>query len=253
MCKNGALRFEEFGYSMPVSESLFGRPPFKHHGVDVISATFETDYEYVSKIVPEQLAFTDSVPRATLVIESFKNAAIPNYLEAMIMLHCTYRGEEFMYMPSLLVTAPGAMVTGREVWGYPKKPAAISLEIKNGSYRSTLKRPTGAEILSVTAERGERLSASAWKNTDGMVLKQIPSAEHKAPDVCQLVGCPYYFTPAQTEDGKPDIWKADNVKIKFDGEKDPWRAIPVENVVEAVVGAFDTSLSYGYVVYDYMK
>ena len=22
MCKNGALRFEEFGYSMPVSESL---------------------------------------------------------------------------------------------------------------------------------------------------------------------------------------------------------------------------------------
>ena len=80
MCKNGALRFEEFGYSMPVSESLFGRPPFKHHGVDVISVTFETDYEYVSKIVPEQLAFTDSVPRATLVIESFKNAAIPNYL-----------------------------------------------------------------------------------------------------------------------------------------------------------------------------
>ena len=253
MGKNGMLNFEEFGYSMPVSESLFVRPPFRHKGVDVISVSFETNYDAVSKIVPEQLNFVDEVPQATLVVERFKNALIPNYLEAMIMFHCSYNGNPFMYMPSLLVTASGAMVTGREVWGYPKKPAQITLDTEGETFKASMKRPSGTDILSVSVKKGGRLQDYAWDNVDGLVLKQIPSAEHKAPDVCKLVGCPYYFYATQNDDSTFNIWEGEDVNINIGDPKDPWSAVPVDKITKALVGEFDTSLTYGYEVYDYLK
>lgn len=255
MARKGTLNFESFGYAMPAAEPLFKRPPFRHHGVDALSLVFETDYDTVSRIVPAELEFTHDTPRATLLVEYFRNALIPNYYEAILMLHCNFEGIPCFYTPSILVTAAGAMVTGREVWGFPKKPALITLEKTGQDIRCSLKRPGGSEIADISLSVKERLERSLWKNMESMMLKIIPSAEEQQlPDICQLVACRYDLEPEENEAKETELWRAEaNVKWGGAPQEDPWDMVPFVNLLEARCGVFQTSLGYGRVVHDYLK
>lgn len=238
---------------MPVSEPLFKRPPFENRALDRLNITFETEYEQASKILPDLLQFSDAVPLATLMVAHFKNSAVANYLEAILMLHCESEGRKMLYMPSPLVTVTGPMITGRELWGYPKRPALIDFERGETEVKAVVRRPTGKEVLHASVKLAGRLPASEWRNTDGCFVKMIPSIEaNKKPDVCQLVGCRGELTPVE-ENGQTSLWQGEGkVEWGADSENDPWRAVPIGKIVKSTFGVFDSLLGYGYVIHDYL-
>lgn len=252
--RQGQLRFAGFGYSMPAAEPLFQRPPFKHHALDRLNITFETEYESAAKILPDLLRFSENPPLATLMIAHFKNAAVANYLEAILMLHCQFDGREMLYMPSPLVTVTGPMITGRELWGYPKRPAAITFERSEEKICAAVSRPNGKEILRATVKMRERLPASAWQNRDGCFVKIIPSIEEgRAPDACYLAGCRGELTPVE-ENGAAALWDCEGTIVwGAESNDDAWRMIPINRIVKSTFGVFDSLLGYGYVMHDYLK
>lgn len=255
MKKKGLLEYKDFGYSMPVSEPLFNRPPFKHEGVDRLNITFETEYDPAARIVPQILSFADEKPKATLVIANFKNAAIKNYKESILMFHCEYQGKKLMYMPSPIVSCIGPMITGRELWGYPKKYGIIDFEYKNDEMNIKIQRPTGRNIFDVKAKKVKRLPPENWVNTDGAFVKLIPSAEeNNKPDVCQIVGCKSTLEPVIDDNGYAELWRCNSsITHGADNENDPWGKIPVINITRAIFGTFNTFLNYGYIIHDYLK
>ena len=255
MGKKGLLQQKNFGYSMPVSDPAYGRPPFIYRTVDFHCINFETNYESAGQMLPEPLEFADETPTASLMLSNIKMSNFGPYGEAILGLHASYRGKRFIYLPNLLVTQEDPLMGGREIWGYAKKTAKIEFTHERNQITAFVERPTGNRLVTATVSPQVNLKKEDWINTDILSLKLIPSAEEgKGPDVCQLVGCKYELFPFVGSDGICELWSGvGSVTWGSRSNDDAWHRVTVEKITGAIYGRFTINLPYGYIVHDYLK
>ena len=256
MLQKGLLKFEEFGFSMPVTDPYVPGPTTWSRSGERFMISFEMDYDSVAHRLPEPLEFDGDVPHGALLCirNPFITDSTP-FLEAHLIYGVKYNGQLFNYVSNLFVSEVEALVAGREVYGYAKKMAHIDFYTDNGQICMTADRPKGFRIFSAAVRTRRPSQPNPDNRRDVLLLKVIPSPVKGAgPQVCQLVGLKTTNQPIVGSDGLMDYWECDgSISWGAVTKEDPWGETKITKITDAFYTHANTELPHGYIVYDYLN
>jgi acetoacetate decarboxylase len=235
------------GYSMPGVAPLYDAPPYIYQGNRSINILFKTTPETLQALVPAPL-----VPNPDSVLFIYFgqfNVVAPvqfRYLEMGIGVPASFSDTAGQYAVYLYLDQAGAIVPGREIYGWPKKDAEISFtEEKDGIaaqvVRDGVLLADAALHLLKEVDPIPQQPGAPWFN-----LKLIPSVKKNAPpDVMQL-------TSTVIESEMKEMYTG-SAALKLDSSvSDPLGDIPILSVLEGRFTVDDITLGYGNVIYDYL-
>lgn len=237
-------------YTMPSAAPLYSPPPVQFRDNKIISVLFKTTPEVLNELVPEPLVPNPGNLMFIYVGElNIENpiAGKYSYLEAGIGVPVTFSKKSGNFAIYLYLDKALPIVGGREIWGWPKKDAQISFEVKDGEINAKLER-FGATIITLTSSVVQKIDPKfsrpelPWFN-----LKIIPSVKKDSPpDVMQL-------TSAMNTDSKTKELYNYKASVKFGSSPmDPLEDIEIVQILGAQYSVSDFVMNYGEVLHDYL-
>ena len=235
------------GYSMPGVAPLYDAPPYSYQGNRSINILFKTTPETLQALVPAPLVPN---PDSVLFIYFAQfNVVTPtrfHYLEMGIGVPASFSDTAGQYAVYLYLDKAGAIVPGREIYGWPKKDAEISLiEVKDGITAQVVRE--GVMLADAKLHLLEKVDpipqqpSAPWFN-----LKLIPSVKKNAPpDIMQL-------TSTVIESEMKEMYTGSATLKLGSSVSDPLGDIPILAVLEGRFTIDDITLGYGDVIYDYL-
>ncbi|MFN2264446.1 MAG: acetoacetate decarboxylase family protein [Anaerolineales bacterium] len=235
------------GFSMPREAPLYEAPPYVYKANKSINILFKTTSETLRALVPAPLV-PNSDSLLFIYIGQF-NVFEPirfSYLEAGIGVPVSFSDTAGQYAVYLYLDKTGAIVSGREIYGWPKKDAEIIFMEQHEEISAQVRRE-GVVLIDARLQRSERVNpippqvVLPWFN-----LKLIPSVKRNAPpDVMQL-------TSTLIESGTHELYTG-SVKLNLGSSvSDPLAGIPVVEILEGRYSIDDLTLGYGEIIYDYL-
>ena len=94
----------------------------------MLGVMFSTRPEVSERLIPPPLEQADLPGGLIFIAEYPKTNLGPGYREAALFMRCKYQGEAGSYCLSMPIDNEARMHNGRDVFGFPKKLAGISLE-----------------------------------------------------------------------------------------------------------------------------
>lgn len=243
----GRLVPSKIGASMPVDAPYYQPPPFYYRDARALTVAYETDPEAAADILPAGIALAPPVT-ARLMVVHYPFSTFGPYNEAILGLGCLWRGAPMFYVAHIAVTTVPPLVGGREIYGYPKKLAHITLEQEAEFLRGTVERPAGVRLVTVAARLERPLPADVGGTTGGVLsLRVIPSVEEGMPPaLAQLI-------EVRNQDWQTrEAWSG-SATLHYDtaSELDPWYRLPVRKMLGAVYSRYDFVLPHGRVLHTY--
>ena len=243
MERPGRLSRERFGYSMPVDAPLYPKPPIYYTQAEAIAVAFETDGDAAAAIVPEGLTVPSPAIAAVSVL-TYPCSTLGTYNEAILSLAVLRSGEPGLYIAHILVDNDQAMTAGREIWGFPKKLAHITLARRGEGIVGTVERPFGNRLCTVVVQ--PESPAAPGPVLPALSLRVIPShRDDGAPDRAELVETRTTQTVHDEFTGRGSLGFGCISGI------DPWSILPVNRLVSATWRRYDMVLPLGKVVREY--
>jgi acetoacetate decarboxylase len=227
----GRLSPDRFGFSMPVTDPPFDRPPYYYRGIEVMGFAYETDDDAAAAIVPEGLTIAHSPAIAQLIFTNFHFSTLGAYTEAILGVSCLWEGEPVTYCANLLVTNEVGLIGGREPYGFPKLFGEVEWVKEH-------------EIISAYAERpkGKRICTGVLRPRDILAPEDVASPPLVTLKVELIVG----------SDGRGEGFSGPgNVTFDSPSAVDPWHRMPVRRMVAASWGRYNFVLPYGRVIKRY--
>lgn len=115
-------------------------PTYDFYDAQMLMVSWETKPEIVKRLLPGPL-MPATKPIATAFVAYYPKTSFgPAYHEGALFVRAVYNGIEGNYCLAMPVTGDLAMAGGREVFGYPKKMANISLKRKGSTVEGSLER-----------------------------------------------------------------------------------------------------------------
>jgi len=247
------------GYSMPFSAPQFPPPPYPFLDNKLLVITFTTTSEAMKWLVPEPLV-PNPENLMSIYIGSFNIPPTSRGAKGELTLPAIPYREVALFVPSTFSKRPGSFcvaiyldkinptITGREVFGYPKKSAdLITMNEENGKIAAKMER-FGTTLVKATFQRTEKVEPGPnppyvpW-----FLLKSIPSVKKDAPpEVMQLTATIGTWKWKELYRGKASLELGSL-------PADPWDKIPILGIVRADYRVVDITLSDGEVLHDYLK
>jgi len=232
---------------LPTVAPLYSRPPFCYRDCLLLVVGFRTDPHALRRFLPEPLAASDD-GRMVLITGRLHNDRVGSYGEAILAAPCSLGERTGNYAVACYLDRPSAIVAGREIWGWPKKDAVLSLAESRDRAAASVER-NGTEIIRASVERAGPAGAAdlavdpTWFN-----LKLVPSVTDGAPpDVMQLTETTLAnVIVREAEAGPARLGFASTIQ-------DPVaQLLPMREVLGGVVLRMDFDLLDGVVVHDYV-
>jgi acetoacetate decarboxylase len=240
MTSKGRLSIGNHGFSMPIDAPLYPTPPYPYKDVESFVINYETDEEAALNMLPEELALTET-PTAMLMFVQYPFCALGPYEEVILGIHCHHEGNARLYIPHIVVNNEVPLAAGREIWGFPKKLATITIESKGDGMLGQMQRPEGNLICSMGFRPEQRIAVSG-ESTDGysMSLRLIPSSqEGEKPTVAELIET--HSTTTQR-----DLWTGTGwITFHCRSNLDPWHLLSVKKILSANYSLYDMVLGFG--------
>lgn len=121
--------------------AYYESPVRRFPGAKMLGATFETRPEIVARLLPAPLEPVEAPTGLVFIAEYPTTNLGPGYREAGLFLHCQYRGEAGTYCLAMPIDSEELRCTnGREIFGFPKKLASITLERQGNLVRGHVER-----------------------------------------------------------------------------------------------------------------
>ena len=243
MAKQGRLSLSRFGYSMPVDAPAYQRPPFYYKGARSITVAFETDPDAALEAIPAPLALSEPAT-AVLSFYEYPWTTLGPYNEAILSLLVEHKGRPLTYIQQIMVTTEPPMLAGREIWGFPKKLAAIGFRSERDMIYGTLERPAGIRIASAVIRPERPAEPRGGPARSGVSLRVIPAADADAerPLCAEII-------ETVTENKTHEAWDATgSVAFAEHSALDPWGRFPVKRVLGATYMVYDMVLPCGRVI-----
>jgi acetoacetate decarboxylase len=238
----------KFGFSIPAVAPLYEAPPYIYQGNRSINILFKTSPETLKALVPAPL-----VPNPDCVLFIYFtqfNVVTPirfRYLEMGIGVPVTFSDTAGQYAVYVYLDQAGAIVPGREIYGWPKKDAAVYFIEEKDSTSARVVRD-GVVLAEATLQLREKVDPipqqpdAPWIN-----LKLIPSVKKNAlPDVMQL-------TSTVIESKMKEMYTGFATLKLGSLVSDPLGNIPILAVLEGRFTVDDITLGYGDVIYDFLS
>ena len=232
---------------MPRSAPLYPSPPYLYQGNRQISVTFRTTLQALQGLIPPPLV-PNPQSRLFIYVAQFHVVApfALNYMEAGIGVPASLSDTAGQYAVYLYLDKATAIVPGREIYGWPKKDAEISITDETEDVSAKVVRD-GVMLIEATVKRSVRVDpipkqpSAPWFN-----LKLIPSVKKDAPpDVMQLTST---LTGGETK----ELYTG-SAALKFGSSAaDPLGDIPIVEILGGSYSISDLTLGYGDVIYDYL-
>lgn len=250
----------ENGYSMPagMAEPYRALPHVYRDAEDVV-IPFTAAADAVAALLPplvEPLA--DPVPcwfKARWAPYSPHGA----YHEAYIAAGVHFAGEAYRFVCLIMTDQEAPLVAGREIWGYPKKLAAIrcswsGTRASGDQMTALVERPAGAVLARAAMMLDRQGEPAELTGHPALSLKLIPSAQGGAPDVAQLVRLHGDTSLAKGASGTPFLY-AGRASLDFPGASavDPWHRFAPLAVGTAHFLRADLVHHPGQVIHDYLR
>lgn len=135
------------------------RPPgdWLYRDAHYLSAEMEIDEHVARSWLPSALRLAKGI--ATLFLAWFPETSFGSvYREAGLFLHVEHLGRPAVFSPWMVVDDDVALITGRELLGYPKKLATLTWSLEGDRIRASASR-RGAELVRMAGTLGERVSS----------------------------------------------------------------------------------------------
>ena len=237
----------KFGYSMPPVSPLYPEPPYCYKGNRAISIVFRTTLPVLQELVPAPL-LPNPHNLAFVYVGEF-NTDSPgkvSYREAGIGIPVIFRETLGSYFVCLYLDSALGIAAGREIWGWPKKDAAITFSAEKGVYHASVSRDD-VVLVNASVDASEYVeSIPNQPNTLAFNLKLIPSAKKNSPpDVMRL-------TSAVVVSEKKELYRGKATLSLASSPADDWGRIPVLEIISGEQYIEDMTLDYGDVLFDYL-
>lgn len=219
--------------------------PYQYNGSEFISITFQTSQDVIDRLVPEPLN-ANSEGLVILDIGLQKMEIGLNYHEVILSIPVEFNDNIGGFCSILYLDNSDAITGGREIWGFPKYFADISIE-KDGNKVTAQVTRNGTVVIDASAELGESISIPEAPDPLAYVLKYIPSVEEGSIDVQQLNSV--YMrnnTITKLQELKAEL-TINNIPDASIGE------IPIIRILSASYRESNFLLGYGKIEYDYLK
>ena len=240
-----AADLPSFPYSMPAVGPAYPPPPWRYRDCRLLVLTLRSDPEVVKRLVPPPL-----VPNADGVVMMWlgdMHAVDPfelDYLEYGLGVPVEHDGKRGIYCAHLYLDDDTAIAGGREIWGWPKKLAAIAFTVEGNRVTATATRK-GVEIIRAEFEGGSDLPIEDLPQ-HFINFKIIPSVRADAPpDVCQLNDCPFLRVTRSQKAGKATLALRSSAV-------DALGDLPVHEILQARFSIADVELPLGETIHDYL-
>lgn len=241
----------ENAFTTPADAPLFPRFPFDFRDVLILTASYRTDADAVSKLLPRPLEPAGD----TILVQIYQmndTDAFGAYNESAVQLPAIYppTGETGVYSPYLFLDHDGAIAAGREVYGQPKKYGKPSIEVQQDLVVGRVVR-NGIDVVTVTmpykqhrSTREELLARVDF--VTNINLKVIPGVDGSSA-IRQLTA---------RDLGDVDLhecWSGPaTVEIRPNAQA-PLHTLPVREMLDGFLWHCDFQLTHGRVLHDYLK
>jgi hypothetical protein len=196
------------------------------------------DNEQVMKLVEEGLSLAEKT--GIHIVDSFLAT------QGAEAAWRTGDDEEGVYMPVLYLDKALPIVIGREVWGYPKYQADLSLKEEAGVVRARV-ISEGTTLIDAELRLGNPIPPTNGSPNTFFLMKRIPSVTGPSLfDVKQLV------TAVLRDEIQQEVLPGDATLRLGSTATDPLERIPVLEIVQGVYFTGGFVLDYGRVVHDYL-
>jgi acetoacetate decarboxylase len=242
------------GFVKTLSEILsYAKPTADFYGAEMLIVFWETKPEIIAKLLPPQLKPADQPIAMAFVADYPRTNFDVTYKESALFLRAVYNGEEGGYCLSMPVTNDMAMAAGREVFGFPKKMAAIHFK-RDGLVVEGWTERRGIRFMDIRANltgkfndpaAQEILPAALKPGTNGVFnaisynFKYFPAPEGSAFDYNpRLVRQETVFRPKEMLLGEAEI----NLRPS---DYDPWMEVEIVRILGAIYMQGDNSMLPG--------
>ena len=237
-------------FCMPITSPSGLQIDYKFKNREYLIISYETDIELLREIVPEPLKVVSNVVHYEFM-KMPDSAGFGSFTESGQLIDVEYNGKRGQYSHLMFVDDVASISAGREIWGFPKKYGKPSLEVDVDTLTGKLKyNQTDIAVGTMGYKYYEgdiNAETKSAENTPTYLLKIIPSADGKGADICQLVE--YYMSDVNVK----GVWSGPAALQLFNHALAPVANLPVRKVIGGKHKIIDFTLSFGNVVFDYLK
>jgi acetoacetate decarboxylase len=238
----------ERAFAMPLTNPAYPPGPYRFVNREYMIITYRTDPEKLRALVPEPLVVEEPVVKYEF-IRMPDSTGFGDYTETGQVIPVSYRGRKGGYSLCMFLNDEGPIAGGRELWGFPKKLADVSLKTEIDMLVGTL---SYGPVRVVTGTMGYK-----HKNADhaaiakslaapNFLLKIIPHVDGSAR-ICELVE---YYLEDVTVKG---AWTGPGALSVMPHALAPVAELPVIEVMSSVHILADLTLGLGKVIHDYLR
>lgn len=237
------------GTYLSSTKPFYEKDPYTFEGSENYAISFDTDPAVIKALVPEPLqpyfankmTFIYAKHRLTHPFELTYNEA---YFVILVTLGSVVGG----YIPVLYLDEVDGIIAGRELTGYNKVGGHFEIVEEDNQLTVTVtERDT--IIIKAAYSLGDPIQPPEEPpGGPGINLKYIPSfVEGAPPDVQQL-------TLTQKTDKKTNVMRLGTATLEFHSTRfSPLGKIPILKIEHAAYAKESFYLTYGKIIYDYLK
>ncbi|HKN89450.1 MAG TPA: acetoacetate decarboxylase family protein [Acidimicrobiia bacterium] len=223
----GLVAAEELGPTTPQLAPLYPALPWEMPGARIIKLAFEVGTDFIRHTLPSGLA-RSTPPYGTLIVYDVPDSPFGPYRMVAQTLACRYRNFARVYVLQAVVDNPIALAALREVWSYPAAPGTVDLTDGDGQVSGVVAAPDGAplatfSLMDIQGAEAERVVI------DGELTARVPPRFSTADEE------PVRLVQVNRAFALRDPTRAGfTVTFTSAGDRYPWGAVPVTNLIIAV-------------------
>jgi acetoacetate decarboxylase len=244
--------------SMPICSPSYPKGPYRFINREYFVITYETDPEAIRAAVPEPLE-PDGSNTVSYEFLAMPDSSFGDYHESGLVIPCIYKGEKVNFTAEMYLDCESPIAGGREIWGFPKKLAKPSLEIKGATLVGKLEMSDQLVAFGTMGYKNYNLinnsDGSKSENIEKILkllsktqvnLKLIPDIDGSLA-IAQLVA----FNCEDIE--IKGAWQSPAKLHLVPHRGAPVADLPVKKVIRGLHVIADLTLAYGRVMYDYLE
>jgi acetoacetate decarboxylase len=244
------MTFPQDTFETPFDNPLVPRFPMEMRNTEILTAFYRTDIECSRRLIPAPL---EVVSDLVIIHVYHMNDSdwFGNYYESAVQIPVRLPGTDIAgaFSPYLYLGSDGAVATGREIYGQPKKGGDPRLEVREDLFVGTVTR-NGIDVITVTLPYKQQRAQADEMTKYGdfrtnINLKVVPNVDGTAA-VRQLTARTFANLRVH------ECWRgAATVELRPNAQA-PVYKLPVRDMVEGFYWRADFELPFGQVIHDYL-
>ncbi len=211
------------GESTPFLSPTYPRPPYHYVGASLFLAMFNPPEDAIQDLLPAPLR-PSQMPLAALMFGEMPCKETGTFMESGLLVQCVFDNPETkeeevgVFFSMNYVNTDVAQAAGREIWGYPRKLADISLVWR----KETITGKVVRDKTTIWKASCKMVDEGAWIDSGPNInAKVIPSPSGDGYDVAVLTAAYLEYATKNGRSGEVEIEfqsgpRDDLSKVKID-------------------------------------